>query len=262
MRLLGFFACLALFVSGVSAGTIIPGLYPKSPYVYVVDPSQPFPAMGTLSGSLSVGSGLNAYSMGDTGSISWEIGRDSDNPNVLRYTYTLTGLSKGLSHFALNVSAGFSAEFTFGEGQEAGDIEGPGPFYEPPGNNADPQFTLDPAIKINTPEDTDYKTFTVSFTADRMPVWGSIFAKFRQGGIYNTGLNLAGYDDNAANGFLDVLGMGETYPTEFDPKSIFIPVPNAQRTNGQDIVPEPISIASWIGLMGVGGLVARRRNRG
>jgi hypothetical protein len=66
------------------------------------------------------------------------------------------------------------------------------------------------------------------------------------------------YDAAFAARFMQVLG-GDNDPEGGSDKLY------GGKVNGktviQEIVPEPISIASWIGLMGVGGLVARRRNR-
>ena len=235
--------------------TLSAGLYPKDGYVYFGNPTS-FPVTGKLSGTISLASDPNYPSPVMDESISYEVKIEGDK---IRYTYTLSNLQRGLSHFTFNISneETLISELTAVSGNQSilGLTSELGELSEPTGTNG-PLYYFNDGFRQNVLGAADATDAVISFLSTSLPVLGSFYAKSGTGGLYSSGLNAEDYDDNL-DGFLDEEWDG----TDADALARFIAVPDTKKLGQQDVVPEPISVASWIGLMGVGGLVARRRNR-
>jgi hypothetical protein len=256
MRFLAFLVTLVVGHSVASAG--------------LVDVSADF--SGSRSGDSQLVSDTGGWDL-DTFKISWNIVEVApiDGYMTFRYTYTLEGLYgegsdlvKDLSHFTLNVSKGFDYVDIVDIDQSKGDVTEVFLRSEEEGG-----FTFTDGLKWDNLPSSDFPDgkWVFTLTTQRAPVWGSFYAKDgRDVFTHNKGLVLSNVTQDGfsqVGGFLKVNDDGiNPVPSPTDAtKSLFIAVPDSTILKQQSIVPEPISIASWIGLMGVGGLVARRRNR-
>jgi len=187
-----------------------------------------------MSGSRSIsGGGLVAGDPGYTSlNISWSIVQEG---NLLRYTYTFSGLSpvNQISHAILSLSPGCAAGCitgVTGGTAEFGTFDGSSPANPNMPNSIS-------GVKINTTGDAS-GNLVYSFLTDRAPVWGDIYVKGSNNLYsYNVGLESANRLSNDVN--------------------FFIARPDTQPMS---TVPEPSTYALMgSGLLGIAAAARRRR---
>lgn len=189
-----------------------------------------------FTGERKNGSGLTGsgkYASGNQ-TISWEI---VQNGNMFTYSYTLTGFSKpSISHFILELSGNCTPTNgcvidPSGEGLKDGQFDTYGPGTHGKSNPGLPSTFY--GVKFDTSGDPN--SIFLTFISERIPVWGNIYVKGGQSGLWNTGMENLDSDN-----ILDFIARPDT----------------------QTVVPEPATmLLLGSGLAGLGGLSARRRRR-
>jgi len=191
--------------------------------------------------------------------ISWAITHSGSGDTLLyHYVYTISGaedtdLSKGLSHWILEVTEPSEATDFTNVSPEFDADESPKQWYRHPSSNPDMPTSGIYGIKWETDDSIDdVLTYTVSFDTERYPVWGDFYAKNGSGGQGNNRIWATAWND----------GFGED-PTETSNFMRWIATPDGANGNGPVPGGEPIPEPATMLLLGSGliGLAASGKKR-
>lgn len=190
---------------------------------------------GDFTGTRANGSGLTgsgAYASG-TQTIEWDIVQQG---NMFEYSYSFSGFgAPSISHFILEMSGNCAAgsDCLSGMQNNGGLTDGSWDTYTSTSHgNSNPNLPGSIyGVKFDTSGDPG--DFFVTFMSARIPVWGNIYVKGGQAGLWNDGMANMGSDD-----ILDFIARPDT----------------------QTVVPEPATmLLLGTGLAGIGA--ARRRRQ-
>jgi len=190
---------------------------------------------GDFSGTRSNGSGLEgsgAYASG-TQTIEWDIVQQG---NMFEYTYTFSGFSApSISHFIIEMSGNCTpgSDCLSDVETDGGLTDGDWDTYTSTiHGNSNPDLPGSIyGVKFDTSNDPS--NFFITFMSARIPVWGNMYVKGGQAGLWNTGMANMESDD-----ILDFIARPDT----------------------QTVVPEPATmLLLGTGLAGIGA--ARRRRK-
>jgi hypothetical protein len=201
-------------------------------------------APGYWTGSRTSGTGQEIISTGTWAPdgwfrIEWSISPDTNNSvSGYDYWYRLSWSGQDLSHFILGASRNFTAGNIIGSYDDIG-------WFIPGGNgNSNPGLpqTLY-GIKFDYSNGTsEGNTVQYSFFSDRVPMWGSFYAK-------------SGNNDGGTYAYNWGLQHGAAIPDGNFSLAWYIPVPDTTTSS----VPEPGTLLLLgLGLLGIGGMTRRK----
>jgi hypothetical protein len=189
--------------------------------------------------------------------LSWNI---SEQDDIWHYEYTLTRAAKGaISNWILELTyapeQGLDAEFW------KNIFNDPDTMITPDVNPAVGTHTPQTipgsptifGVKFDQPSNLEVFVSTISFSVAQPPVWGDFYAKDgKHGSAWNVG-----FSENMPHSL-----QGGPLPDETDFTN-WVPRPNGATFDqpGNIGVPEVASLAIWMSLSGIAGLVALRKRR-
>jgi len=165
------------------------------------------PALGTIyTGSLSTDAGADGLLTGvgqswfSGSTLSWTVDTGIPGDGIVSYSYTVTVAevpAAGISHMNVATSKNFTEDDFLTSSWTDVEI---GLLEVNSGSSSMPSAIT--GIKFDDLPDT--KSFTISFTSTRMPVWGDFYAKGGDSNeLWNTGFGTAAEESNTADTHYD-----------------------------------------------------------